>query len=502
MAVVDQTRTWQAERVTTGVPNLDRLLGGGLARGSMLLVVGGPGTGKTVLTEQMAFHWGAQGKSVLWLVTLGEANEKFLTNLSEMSFYDRRQIGATIELVNLTRFLHDGVQAEMNVIRETLRSASFSFVVIDGFQSLRCFMDSTREVRLFLSELGAELALMGITLVITADADPTRYWESPEFTMADCIISLEQTVIDGRQQRQLQVLKLRGHSTIGGPHSFAISRDGVHTYPRLESIVSSVQAPYGPGRQGFDLPGLDHLLNGGPLEGSTTLIMGSPGTGKSHLANHFLAAGLRQGQPSLHVALFELEERILQQADAFDLPFRSAQRDGLLRIIAHEPGDCSPDACAEEIMRDVEARGVRRLVIDSIDTIEGALAPHGRAIDYLSALVTYLRGRSVTSVLTYGLSRLLGTAVDLPEPMAAQVTSNLIMLHFVERGGRLRRFLSVVKMRYSMHSNTIAELLLHEGRVNVVTEPMHGEVEPVGAAACAPGERQTEGGYYPFRLTQ
>ncbi len=485
MSDTSEVHAWQVERVPTGVPNLDRVIDGGLTRGSMLLIVGGPGTGKTVLAEQMAFHWAARGLNVLWLVTLGEPNEKFLTNISEMAFYDRGQIGAGIQLINLTRFLRLGFEENLNAIRETVRAGDYSFVVIDGFQSLRCFLEDVREVRLFLSELSAELALKGITLIVSADADPERYWEGPEFTMADGIIALERILVEGCERRLLHTLKLRGRPAIGGYHSYTIDNAGIHVHPRLESILPPAPSAYGQARLAFDLPALDRMTGGGLREGSATLLVGTPGTGKSVLACHFLAAGLAQGEPCLQLSFFENEQRMLARADAFGLPLRQARETGLLQMMTYEPGRCDPDACAEDILQTVERRGIRRLVIDGIDPLERELAPSGRRLEYLSALAGYLRMHGVTSLFTYELPALLGPVATSLEPFVSQVAANLMLLRLAEVEGRLRHFLAIVKMRYAQHSDAIAELLFTDGELTVVERPALEDVALAGVSAVS-----------------
>lgn len=467
--------TWQVERVPTGVPHLDSLLDGGLTRGSLVYVVGGPGTGKTVLAEQIAFHWAAQGQSTLWLITLGEPNEKFLTHLSEMRFYDHRYIGAEIQLVNLTRFLAQGLEEKMDAIRETLRSGAYSFLVLDGFQSLRAFLDGPREVRFFLSELGSELALSGTTLIVTADSDPRRYWEGAEFTLADCIIALSREVVDSRERRSLQVLKLRGRSVIGGPHAFSIDHSGISVHPRLESLQPPCCDLVGGPRLSSGVRGLDRLLRGGLLTGTATLIVGSPGTGKSVLADHFLAESLRRAEPALRVSFFENIQRLLERSDAFRLPLRQGYESGLLTIWCSSPQACEPDACAEEIFRTVRDRGIRRLAIDGIDPFEHELSASRRTLSYLDALISELGRQGVTTLLTHELPTLLGPWVSFTGPIMGQVAANLILLRLEEREGRLRRLLSIVKTRYSDHSTATAELMLSEGQASVV--PAHEPVE-------------------------
>jgi len=496
MAQAAPRSSWPTEIVPTGVPNLDRLIDGGLTKGELLLIVGGPGTGKTVLAEQMAFHWARQGRKVLWVVTPGEPNEKFLTHLSQMTFFDNRLVGDTVQIVNLSRYLEQGREAQMAVIRETVQGGGYGYVIIDGFQNIRCFLGTERDIRLFLSELGSELALMGITLIITADASPERYWESSEFTMADTILALERTTVEGCESRQVHVLKQRGRHNAAGTHTYSIGAAGLHVHPRIELLLEADDAPWPAGQLAFGLPGLDQMLRGGLLEGSSTLVAGGPGTGKTLLACQFLAEGVRQGQPGLYLGFFESPNRLFGRADTFGMPLRQGYEAGLLHMKVYTSGCFDPDACMEEAVAMIQERQVRRLVLDGLEPIERALRPTNRAVDFLASVLKYLRWRAVTSVLTYEMPDAGGVSFYPAWPLISQVTGNLIMLRHSRTDTRRQRLLWVVKTRYSQHSEAIAELLLTEGRLEVITDPAAVKQQPPDIVPIAFRDEPQAGHYH------
>lgn len=495
MAEATRMPTWRAEQVPTGVPNLDRLIDGGLERGALVLIVGGPGTGKTVLAEQMAFHWAQERRKVLWVVTPGEPNEKFLTHVSQMGFYDARLVGDGIQIINLSRYLEQGRKAQMDVIRETVQAGDYAYVVVDGFQSMRCFLGGERDVRLFLSELSSELALLGITMIVTLDANPERYWEAAEFTMADIILLLGYSAVDGRERRQIQILKQRGHNHAGGAHSYDISRLGIHVHPRVEALLPATDGTLTDIRHGFGLPGLDQMLGGGLLEGSTTLIAGGAGTGKTLLASQFLAEGLRLGQPGLYLGFFEDHSRLLQRAEAFGMPLRQGHESGLLQMKAYSYGRCDPDACLEEVVALADAHEVRRLVLDGLEPIERELEPSGRVTDVVATIVGYLGRRGITAVFTYELPEVLAPTISLRRPLISQVVGNLIFLRFSGIGTRRRRLLSVLKTRYVEHSDAIAELMVAGGRLEAITDPAAVEPEAPDLVPIAFRD-EPQGGHY------
>lgn len=478
MAQASPGGQWPTKVIPTGVPNLDRLIDGGLTQGEFVLIVGGPGTGKTVLAEQMAFHWARQGRKVLWVVTPGEPNEKFLTHVSSMQFFDNRLVGDTLQIVNLSRYLEKGRQAQLEVIRETVQGGDYGFVIIDGFQNVRCFLGTERDVRLFLSELGSELALAGITLLVTADASPERYWESSEFTMADTILALERLIVVGCERRLVHVLKQRGRYNVPEAHAYSIGPGGLRVHPRIELALEAGDAPAPANRLSFGLPGLDQMLHGGLLEGSSTLIAGAPGMGKTVLACQFLAEGLRRGEPGLYLGFFESPNRLLQRADEFGMPLRQGIEDGLLGLQVYHAGCFDPDACVEEALAVIEERKARRVVLDGFEPIERMLAPVGRIIDFVCALTRYLAWRGVTSILTYEMPGMAGDAYRPGWPLISQVTGNAILLYQGRTDTRRQRLLSVLKTRYSDHSMAVAELLVAEGRIQVVTDPAAVKQQP------------------------
>jgi circadian clock protein KaiC len=484
---------WRSERVPTGVPNLDRLTDGGFSQGDLVLIVGGPGTGKTILAAQMAFHWAALGRGVLWLVTLAEPNEKFLAHLSEMRFFDPRQVGVTFHLVNVSRFLPEGLEAQLRVIRDTVRSGEYDFVVIDGFQGFRGFLAGPSEVRVFLSDLSSELALGGTTLVVTTDADPGQHWENPEFTAADCLIQLDRVVIGGRQRRQIQVSKMRGRGVVGGWHSFSVDNSGVSIHPRIESVLPPSEPVSAAERQALGVPGLDHLLDGGVPRGTLTLVAGAPGTGKGFLADHFLAEGLRQGQACLYVCVAKTPGDLLSRADRFGLPLREGEASGRLHLRTYEPARFDPDECAAHVLDAVESYGIERLAVDDVGPLVEDIAASGRTLEYLTALAGHLRGHGVTTMITSQQPELFSAGLNLRTLPLAEVADNVIVLRFADVDGRLRRKLAVVKTRYSYHRPLTAEVLIEEGTLDVVPNQRPEVARPESAPYYAEQVMQHEG---------
>ncbi|MGN6697886.1 MAG: RAD55 family ATPase, partial [Thermomicrobiales bacterium] len=284
------------EFVKTGVPNLDLILGGGLVAGSLTMLIGPPGSGKTILSQQLACHIAREGGRVLVLTTLPEPHVKLLNNLRTFSFFDEQLIGNQIELINVYRELReDFANASANLLR-LVREHRATTVVVDSFDSIRALGQNESAIKELLYELSGGLGLLGVTAIIISSLDPANMPQYAELTIADHIIVLRNESATLRGGRWLEATKVRGAAQREGWHRYTIDRDGIHVYPRLESVVLPAEVALSAERRSFGLPELDAMMDGGAPQGSTTLITGNPGTGKTLFGLHFLLAGARQGE--------------------------------------------------------------------------------------------------------------------------------------------------------------------------------------------------------------
>ncbi len=231
----------------SGVPNLDLILGGGLARGTLAIVVGPPGSGKTTLALQMAWAAARAGRQVLIFSVLSEAPSKLLAHLSAYAFYDPTLIGERVKLLSLQPFLSAGLAGASQSLIHLVRAERASLVVLDGFSGMRAVDAEPLAGRQFLFDVGTTLSAQETTTIITAEAEIRDPQFFPEATTADTIIGLHFGVDGERQRRRLEVVKARGATPLSGLHSLELSSAGVVTSPRLEARVVR-QAP--PGRDG------------------------------------------------------------------------------------------------------------------------------------------------------------------------------------------------------------------------------------------------------------
>lgn len=446
----------------TGVPNLDFVLGGGLRRGSLMLLVGPPGTGKTTLAGQLAFSAGAAGRRVLVLTALSEPVSKMIGNLRSFPFYDESLIGDQIRFHSLQQFLPQGLASTGRELAAIVRAERARLVVLDGFSGLRT-ADGPHAVRRFLYELGTALSLQGATTVITSEGrahDPAMYGET---TTADVIVAVETRQDNVRTDRWLEVVKARGTSPVTGRHGFTISANGAMVHPRLEVRVptESVNAttrqkalPPGP-EISFGQPDLDKVFGGGITRNTTTLVVGGPSTGKTFLGLHFATAGATADEPTVFLSLRDNRQQLLRVTEPFDLGSRlrtALAPGGGLTLLSRPPVELDIEVLADELVALIDRTGARRLVIDSIDEWERAVSEGSdsrRIPNHLAALVQVLQARAVTSlVIREGAGFDVSEGESPNDTLVALVENVLVMSETVNKG-RAHRVLSLPKLRYA-----------------------------------------------------
>lgn len=463
----------------TGVPNLDVVLGGGITTGSLALIVGPPGSGKTTLANQLAFVAGRAGRRAVVVTAMSEPTSKLIAHLKSFDFYDDALVGDRIQFLSLEQYLSGGLASAGEALIDIARKARANLVVLDGFRGVRGAEVDLQVARKFLYDVGTTLSVFGVTTIITSEANPRDPAFFPETTIADVIIGLHYHLTGVRHARGLEAIKVRGAQPLSGLHSVHLSAQGLAVYPRLASRVATrteaseldarqVQSARAEGvtqppRASVGIAAVDHLLDGGLTAGSTTLVAGSLGTGKTLLALHFAAAGLRAGEPTVFLGFRESLAQLLAKAHAFDLGreiVAGMQSDGLMTLQNWAPVELDPDIVADRLVATLDRVGARRLVIDSVFELEHAIGESGqpeRANSYLGSLVEALQQRSVTAMFVREHDTTIATRMQLTPGSVAVLAENVLLLQQIEENAALHRVISVVKMRYSAHDAQIHE---------------------------------------------
>ena len=450
-------------KVLTGVPDLDAVLGGGLPEYSFNIIAGSPGTGKTTLAHQIMFVNATPEKPALYFTILGEPTLKMLRYQQQFDFFDPSKVDSAIRFINLSdTVLENDLGAVLERIKEEVQAASPGLVFVDSFRTLirkaQSAPISEMELQGFVQRLALFLTSWQATTFLIGEYTEGEIRDNPVFTVADGLFWLLQSVERNSVVRKFQVMKLRGQESMPGLHTFRITQKGLQVFPRTYGLIGNEQTPPSNKRQSTGVAGLDEMMAGGIPHGDSVLVAGPSGSGKSALATQFLAEGIKQGEPGV-IAIFE--ERPLnyvKRADKLGMGLDRGIAEGNLKVLYLRPLDLSVDEALRELLDAVREVGAQRVVIDSMTGFELALAPAFRQ-DFRESLYRMIVALTSAGVTVLTTVETVSSFTDLRfTPYAVSFLSDdIIMQRYVEIEGQLRRIMLVVKMRGGNHSKDIRE---------------------------------------------
>jgi circadian clock protein KaiC len=456
---MSEGKAWEFKRLSTGVPGLDEVLGGGIPEFSFTLIAGEPGSGKTTLIHQFIYANASPERPVLYFTALGEPPLKMLRYQQQMAFFDPAKVGMSIRFVDLSPEVRTlDLEAVLKRMVQEVETTSPAIVVVDSFRSILrgTRQESEMEMQGFTQRLALHLTSWQVTSFIVGEYTEQEFQSNPLFTVADGILWLFQSRDGNSVLRKLQVMKLRGQATLPGLHTFRISTQGLHVFPRLARIEPRASRALPPRRLATGVPGLDELMHGGMLDGDFTLVTGPSGTGKTVLATHFIAQGVALDEPGVLVLFEEHPEDYLFRARQMGYDLEAMVQAGKLYIIYLRTMDLLVDETLQHIRQAVKRVGARRLVIDSLSGFEVALAPPFREEfrESLYQLVGALTRSGVTVLMTLESVEYYNQLSFSPQAVSF-LADNIIMLRYLEAEGELHKVLTVVKMRRSAHSREL-----------------------------------------------
>lgn len=447
-------------RLQTGVPGMDELLGGGLVTNGLYLIEGMPGAGKTVLASQIAFNLARKGMSVLFVTLIAESHGKLLGHLQEFDFFDEKLLAENIVMLSgFHELIVNGLDGLFKFLGESVRRHNASFLVLDGFASAREFAESPRALAGFIHNINTLLTATGTTTLLLAPL--TGNGPQPEHTLVDGLIELERVACGLRRAREIEIHKMRGGRHLTGQHIFTIGDEGVHVYPRLETVVTTrhFEPREEHGTASTGLPVLDAMVSGGVVKGSSTSLIGAPGVGKTLLGLNFLCAGAEQGEQGLYVGFYESPERLVAKARNVGIDLASALDRGMVHMLWHAPLELFVDALAEQIDALIQQHGIKRLFLDGVEGFTQAALYPERASEFLTALTVLLRARGVTTILSEELP-LFSASIESRTLSVSAVVENIILLRYFEYGAEIRRLISIMKLRQNAYDPGIREFLI------------------------------------------
>jgi circadian clock protein KaiC len=476
---------------------LDDVLAGGFTRGRVFLIEGVPGSGKTTLALQFLIEGVKRGEQVLY-VTLSESEEEIHDSAASHGW---SLDGVTIrEVIASERTLSSDEQytmfhpAEVELSETTqtiladVERTKPSRVVFDSLSELRLLAGTPLRYRRQILALKQFFATRDATVLLLDDLTATDR-DLQVQSISHGVLSLEQTNHDyGTVRRRLKVVKYRGHNFRGGYHDYVIQRGGLLVFPRL--VASEHRTNTARGKIASDIPELDQLIGGGLEQGTSTLIVGAAGTGKSTLAAQFACAAAKRGQ---HAALFIFDESpdtLITRAASLGIDLRQHVDSGAIRIQAIDPAELSPGEFVHAIRTAVEHHKASVIVIDSLNGYLNAMPGDRFLVIQLHELLMYLGHHGVATLLIGAHQGLIGSAMNTPVD-ASYLADAVILLRYFEAQGEVRQAISVVKKRGSRHERTIREFRMSNGRLEIGEPLRQFRGVLTGTPVYEPGDRKS-----------
>lgn len=455
----------------TGIAGLDDILSGGLARNCVFLLEGEPGAGKTTLALQFLLDGAAKGEKGLY-ITLSETEGELRQGAHSHGW----DLGPNIQVFELTppESILDQNQQQSLLYSSDLELGETTQAIFDAVerhQPQRVVLDSLSEIRLLAQSslryrrqvlaIKHYFSKLQVTVMIlddlTADVN-----DKTVHSVAHGVIRLEELSPNyGAERRRIRIVKYRGRKYRGGFHDFTITTGGVTVFPRL--IAAEHKRAVSQPKQSTDNPAFDALLGGGITAGSSTLLLGPAGTGKTLLSWIFVMAAIGRGEKA---AVFVFDEEIgllINRLRPMGIDVEELKDRGVLRVEQVDAAELSPGEFAHRVRAAVEADNIQTVVIDSLNGYQAAMPEENSLILHIHELLQFLNRRGATTFLTVAQHGLVG-AMESPVDVT-YLADTLILLRYFEARGRVRRAVSVIKQRSGEHEDTIREYQINSDGV-------------------------------------
>ncbi len=454
------------DRMSSGNAEADHILGGGFPANSINIVMGHPGSGKTIFAEQLIFHNAGGERPILYLTTLSEPLAKVVRYLQGFRFFDESKLGTDVMYEDVgPQLAAEGVGALIPLLTTAIQTLSPKVIVIDSFKAVHDLAPNVAERRRLVYEMTALLTAYGTTAFLLGEYTEDDILEYPEFAVADGIVELSRRRLGNRDERYFRVFKLRGSRYLEGAHAFRITDSGLDVYPRL--VSPQIPEGYEPASERIStgVTGLDAMLDGGLWRGTTTLLAGPSGAGKTTIGLQFALEGARQGEPTLYMSFQENPTQLMRTIRALGVDVEQLQAQGLDLVYA-SPVELQIDSIIVDMFRRIEQRGVRRLVLDAVGDLASAATDPQRLHDYLYALVQHFAVRTITSVLNLETTG-SGLSSGGMQTAMSYLSDNVLLLS-VEGAERTRRTLRVLKTRGSAHDTMVRDVEISSRGMSVL----------------------------------
>ena len=444
------------ERLPSGHAPLDEILSGGLPANAITLLMGRPGSGKTILAQQYAFRNGRPGRPAIYLSTVSEPLEKIVRFGQSLSFFDTAAIGTSVFYEDLGAIVNrDGLSGIAEQLGRLVRERRPGLIVIDSFKALEAFAPDGREFRKFLHELAGRLGAFPAASLWVGEYEDAEIATTAEFAVADAILSLTSERVGQRDARFLQVKKLRGSAFRSGQHAYRLTADGLRLFPRLADAPVGDSYTLGDIRLSSGISALDQMLAEGYWPGASTLIAGPSGSGKTLMGLHFVMNGANQGQPGVIASMQENPTQLQRVLSGFGWSLSEPN----VEVMYRSPVDIYIDEWVYELMDAVERTKARRVLIDSLTDLRISAADEVRFHEFIYSIVQRFSRQGVSVLMTSEVPRLFG-ADSISDSAVSPLADNIVMLSYQQERDTISRTMAIMKTRASRHDPAVRTFVI------------------------------------------
>lgn len=462
-------------RLPSGNDALDLVLSGGLPGSAINLLVGLPGTGKTIVAQQYVFRNGTPEQPAIYFSTVSEPLDKILRFGQTLEFFEPDAIGSSVFYEDLGEILNrDGLEGVGQRVATVLKERHPCLIVIDSFKALSTFAADPGDFRRFLYAFAGRLSASPAASIWVGEYAHSDIGTGPEFAVADAIVALGTVRTGEREMRLLQVVKLRGSAYLSGRHAYRLTNSGLNLYPRLADIPSEDSYVLERERLSSGILALDEMLAEGYWPGASTLIAGPSGAGKTLMGLHFIFNGARLGEPGIVATLQENPVQLQRIVRGFGW---SLDEPGV-EVMYRSPVDIYVDEWVYDLLRLAEETGARRILLDSLPDLRMTTSDEVRFREFLYSLMQRCSRAGISLMMTMEVPDLFGFD-RFPEFGISHLSDNVVLLNFFIDGGSIKRAMSVTKTRASRHEPEIREFSI--SRDGIVL----GDVAPFGHDATS-----------------
>jgi len=463
-------------KVVSGIPGFDEISHGGIPKGRTTLISGTTGSGKTVFSAQFLYKGITECGENGVFVTFEETPTDIIRNTKTFGWNTEKLVkenkwafvDASPDEVDKVETGQYDLGAFLARIEHAIKKVKAKRVAIDSVSALFTHYQDSGVIRRELHKLAANLKESNVTCIMTAerpleDGQISRYGVE-EFVSDNVILLHNRLNSHGERERTIEILKFRGLSHDSEEAPLLVSVRGMNIYPRPRTELRG---------KGFSqkisigIKGLDDMLYGGIYKSSTTLVTGASGSGKTVTTLHFIMEGAKRGEKSLFIEFEESPDQLCRNAASFGWDLKKYVDNGIVELLCHYPEDLRAEQYLQMIQDLVIAKKVKRVVFDSISDIQ-RIYNERKFRTFVIALNAFLKSHNVTSVFTNTTSQILGVT-EIAETHLSTISDNIIILKYVELGGRMHRLISALKERGSMHKRDLMEFeITEESGVDII----------------------------------